>query len=566
MELISPSRIAFPAIALSLLVLFSTNLAIAEPPSWSGSPDATLTLKTLPGMMRYDLDEVEVEPGARVKLVLENPDDLQHNLVLLKSDPEDKDGQKFAQGVFTLGEKAIEMGWVPRDDPRIIVASQLLDPQGSEDLYFVAPEEPGDYPYVCTVPGHALLMRGILRVRNQVPLLKELTYSIYEGEWDKLPDFSQLEPVKTGKLESGLIDLDVAKGKKGGFGVVFEGKLELEKAENFSFYLASDDGARIIVDGEGVVDNDRIGPMGNPKEGKVKLQEGIHEIRVPYFEKSGNRGLSVALKSKSLGWVDLSAQKAKKKAQKAPPKPILLTARNGEAITHRAFLPDANPRAIGVGYPGRVNLAWDADVMNLAYVWRGGFMDVGGHWNGRGSGSQPAGFDRVKTGAGLPMQVLESLDEPWQPDTMATIRYERDVADPQKEISYVAKHPDYRFRGYRLDQKRFPTFLYQYRDLEVSDRSEPNLIDDSEALVRTVTIAGDPAQHTYFRIADTGSLSADDAGWFDVGSEMVLRIEGAEPIVREVGGGRKELLVAIEGDTTLTLTYRWLRPIGGKVK
>lgn len=549
----------------ALVLTGGPNLLQAEPPAWSGNPDTALVIRTLPGMMRYDLGEIEIGPGAKVKLTLDNADDLQHNLVLLKVDPKDKDGQKFAQEVFTLGEKAIEMGWVPRDDPRVIVASQLLDPKATEDLYFVAPETPGDYPYVCTVPGHSLLMRGMLRVRSQAPVLEELTYSIYEGNWDKLPDFSKLEPVKTGKIANGIIDLGVAKPMKGGFGVVFEGKFEIEKAEKFSFYLASDDGSRLIIDGEGIVDNDGVHPMGNPREGKVDLQEGLHEIRVPYFEKSGQRGLSVAMKSKSLGWVYLSAQKSNRKAQKAPPKPMLLTAAPGEAITHRAFLPNANPRAIGVGYPGRVNMTWDADVMNLAYLWRGGFMDVAGHWNGRGSGSKPAGFDQVKTAAGLPIQVLESLDEPWEDDPKSTIKYERDKADPKKEISYVSKHPDYRFKGYRLDEKRFPTFLYQYRDLAIADRSESALIDDSEALVRRVSLEGEAEDHTYFRVASTGPLEIDESGWYDIGGQMMLRLEGAEPVVRDGGNGSKELLAAVKGGTELVLTYRWVTPIGGKV-
>ena len=29
---------------------------------------------------------------------------------------------------------------------------------------FTAPSKPGDYDYVCTFPGHAMLMKGILRV------------------------------------------------------------------------------------------------------------------------------------------------------------------------------------------------------------------------------------------------------------------------------------------------------------------------------------------------------------------------------------------------------------------
>ncbi len=40
-----------------------------------------------------------VSPGAKVKLTVENPDDLQHNLVILKSDSKDKNGQQFAADV-----------------------------------------------------------------------------------------------------------------------------------------------------------------------------------------------------------------------------------------------------------------------------------------------------------------------------------------------------------------------------------------------------------------------------------------------------------------------------------
>jgi azurin len=39
----------------------------------------------------------------------------------------------------------------------------MLDHGQSEVISFTAPE-PGDYPYVCTFPGHAQLMRGVMKV------------------------------------------------------------------------------------------------------------------------------------------------------------------------------------------------------------------------------------------------------------------------------------------------------------------------------------------------------------------------------------------------------------------
>ena len=32
-------------------------------------------------------------------------------------------------------------------------------------LRFVAPTEPGEYPYLCTYPGHWVIMRGVMVVR-----------------------------------------------------------------------------------------------------------------------------------------------------------------------------------------------------------------------------------------------------------------------------------------------------------------------------------------------------------------------------------------------------------------
>ncbi|MCB1092173.1 MAG: hypothetical protein KDL87_11610 [Verrucomicrobiae bacterium] len=565
---VSPNSRSIIGLCLGLTLSIASFQAQAEPPEWSGNPDEALVIKTLPGMMRYDTADLTVSPGAKVKLTLENPDDLQHNLVVLKPDPADKDGQKFAQESWMMGEKVIATGWVPRDHPRILVASGLLDPNAAESLYFVAPDQPGDYPFVCTVPGHALLMRGVLQVRSKARLLTDLTYTLYEGNWDKLPDFSKLTPVETGKLPKGLIDLDIAKKRKGGFGLVFEGNLKIEKAEEFQFYLASDDGSRLIIDGEGIIDVDGVHPAGDPKEGKIKLPEGTHSLRVIYFEKAGQRALTVAARSKSLGWQDLSASPSLKKAAKAPPTPILLTPKNGEAITHRAFLPGVNPRGIAVGYPGGVNLAWDADVMNLSVIWRGGFVNVASHWEGRGSGSQLAGYDEVRIGAGLPMQQLESLDEPWIPFSTAQIKYERDTENPEKEITFNIKHPDYQFEGYRLAPKnRYPTFRYRYKKTEITDTFEPSSIEGREALIRTISIKGTAPEHTWFRLADTGSLEKNETGWHPVSDKLWLKAEGAEPVVRTVDG-KKELLLPVDSGSpehTFTVTYWWQTEIGGKV-
>ena len=63
-----------------------------------------------------------------------------------------------------LGATGFSTGFVPKSD-KIIIASKLLDRGATEVLEFTAPNKPGVYEYVCTFPGHHLLMRGKMIVK-----------------------------------------------------------------------------------------------------------------------------------------------------------------------------------------------------------------------------------------------------------------------------------------------------------------------------------------------------------------------------------------------------------------
>ena len=554
----------------SALVLALTP-AQAEPPAWSGNPDLSLTIETLPGMMKYNQQELVVGQGKRVKLTFKNPDDLAHNLVLLDRDSADKTGVKFAESAFALGEKGLAMAWTP-DSPRVLVKSGMLNPKAETQLYFVSPNKPGSYPFVCTVPGHAQLMRGILKVAGEVSSadLKDVTYAVYKVKGiQKIPDFSKLKPVSSGKAKGNLLSLDVAKKLGGDYAIVWEGGFSVPKTENYEFFLGSDDGSRLSIDGELEIGNDGIHPMQVKKQ-KVKLEKGEHRFRVAYFQGGGDAEFSLYAKARSRGEVFFTSKASTQKPRRgrAPRSPMLLKPfRPGEAIVHRTFLGGGTqPRSIAVGYPGGVNLAWNADTMNLNLLWRGGFIDVAGHWNGRGSGSKIAGFDSHAVVSGMALQVLESASTPWVKYSVDQVKYERDknAEDQKKEITIGVPHPDYDFQGYHLDSKRFPTFKYKFKDIAVEDRFDPAEVDGIEAIVRTIDFKGTPLNGTHFLVGTGGSYSVED-GWFDGGGPIRVKIEGAKPIVRE-SGGEKQLLVAITKSAPIKITYRWAYAIGGKTK
>lgn len=129
------------------------------PASWTNGPDAELSLATKPGL-KYDETMLYVKPSAKVKLTFNNNDDMLHNLVIVKKGDAI---EKVTQLSFDLGLKGEEMNYVP-DSDLVLFHTGILQPESSETIYFEAPSEPGYYRYVCTFPGHAMVMRGTLVV------------------------------------------------------------------------------------------------------------------------------------------------------------------------------------------------------------------------------------------------------------------------------------------------------------------------------------------------------------------------------------------------------------------
>jgi putative heme-binding domain-containing protein len=48
--------------------------------------------------------------------------------------------------------------------PEVLAATRLLQPGESQTLRWQAPSQPGDFPYLCTFPGHWVRMNGVLHV------------------------------------------------------------------------------------------------------------------------------------------------------------------------------------------------------------------------------------------------------------------------------------------------------------------------------------------------------------------------------------------------------------------
>ncbi|MFP6865585.1 MAG: DUF1592 domain-containing protein, partial [Roseibacillus sp.] len=153
--------------------------------------------------------------------------------------------------------------------------------------------------------------------------IRDLRYRVYEGKWDKLPDFETLEAVAAGALPKGFIDIGASQRKEY-FAMVFEGLLDAPKAGDYVFEMASDDGARILIDGKEMIVHDGLhGPT--LMKGKTMLSPGEHAIRVEYLAYGGSNSFRAGWSGANSAHAKLSvdslhnAPKPKKPKDAVPP-------------------------------------------------------------------------------------------------------------------------------------------------------------------------------------------------------------------------------------------------------
>jgi azurin len=116
-------------------------------------------MSTVGNTMLYDKKTLSVPTGALVHLTLKNNatmKTLPHNWLLLQPGTEAK---VAAEGLA----KAPDAGYVFDGQPNVIAHTGLALPGESTEVTFTAPA-PGTYPYICTVPGHYMMMKGVMTV------------------------------------------------------------------------------------------------------------------------------------------------------------------------------------------------------------------------------------------------------------------------------------------------------------------------------------------------------------------------------------------------------------------
>jgi len=139
----------------------ASTLAVEPVAAQSGG--ARVIEITANDQMKFGVTAIEAKAGEELKVVLNNlgtlpKEAMGHNWVLLKAGT---DVNAFATAAMT----ARDTNYIPAAQKDKVLASiPVLGPKQKADTTFKAPG-PGTYTYICSFPGHYMLMKGTLTVK-----------------------------------------------------------------------------------------------------------------------------------------------------------------------------------------------------------------------------------------------------------------------------------------------------------------------------------------------------------------------------------------------------------------
>lgn len=109
----------------------------------------------------------------------------------------------------------------------------------------------------------------------------------FEGDWTDVPNLAGL-PAKS---EGDAAALDSALGERDrNFALEFLGFIDVTQPGRYAFWLESDDGSRLYIDGKLLVDNGGV-HQRLARSTRIDLEAGVYPIRVDYFQRTGSRDL-----------------------------------------------------------------------------------------------------------------------------------------------------------------------------------------------------------------------------------------------------------------------------------
>ncbi|GHT61658.1 metallophosphatase [Bacteroidia bacterium] len=190
-------------------------------------------------------------------------------------------GGANAYGDLERGARIIELN---ENTPRIF-HTWIRVPSGVQQTYY--------YPAGITAEQEE--NSAYLPAKEVNPTKQGVAYSYYEGKFKSVNDMFQTKVLKQGTMPAISIEEAAAADE---FAYEFRSYLKIPERGIYVFFTRSDDGSKLFIDGQLVVDNDGS-RSAKEKDGIIALEAGFHELRLLYFEDYMGQLLNVSVINKN---------------------------------------------------------------------------------------------------------------------------------------------------------------------------------------------------------------------------------------------------------------------------
>ncbi|MBQ4541126.1 MAG: metallophosphatase, partial [Alistipes sp.] len=151
------------------------------------------------------------------------------------------------------------------------------------------------YHYPIGISEDDINLMEYLPATSATPAEQGIAYTYYEGPYKNLKDFPHKgREVSRGTKRNFILEDSPAEDY---YGYEFEGLIRIPRRDVYLMHITCDDGALLYIDGRLIVDNGEAHSMDKSAKGKVALEEGLHEIRVIYYEDCQGEGLQIEIES-----------------------------------------------------------------------------------------------------------------------------------------------------------------------------------------------------------------------------------------------------------------------------
>jgi plastocyanin len=134
----------------------------SEPNPWRARLPGARRIEIAAGKnLSFSPRVLQARPGEAIDLVFTNPDEVPHNWVLIKPAALARVGDLTNK--LVADPEAMLRHYVPKTDD-VLAYTDIVPPRKSFRITFRVPSEPGRYPFLCTFPGHWMVMNGQLVV------------------------------------------------------------------------------------------------------------------------------------------------------------------------------------------------------------------------------------------------------------------------------------------------------------------------------------------------------------------------------------------------------------------